>query len=119
MRLSFRHDGYVYGEEMNKIKPKYAILKDKKAVPAKDVYEWGLAFDDTESRRVASTTISTMHVSTVFLGINHNFDPSGPPFWFETMVFGGKYDDYTERYETWDAAEAGHKKIVDMVKGDL
>ena len=37
------------------------------------------------------------------------------PVLFETMVFGGEYDDYQERYHTYDEAEEGHKRIVEMV----
>jgi hypothetical protein len=32
-------------------------------------------------------------VSTVFLGTNHSFGFE-PPLLFETMIFGGRFDDY-------------------------
>jgi hypothetical protein len=39
----------------------------------------------------------------------------GSPVLFETMVFGGEYDEYQERYHTYDEAEEGHKRICEMV----
>ena len=56
-----------------------------------------------------------MTVSTVFLGIDHNFGGKGKPILFETMVFGkGDLvpDNWMARYCTWEQAEAGHKAIV-------
>jgi hypothetical protein len=63
-------------------------------------------------------------VSTVFLGINHQFG-DGPPILFETMAwidmeheaFGKKYDrdweNYQERCSTWLEAEEMHRKAVE------
>lgn len=33
------------------------------------------------------------------------------------MVFGGPKDQYQRRYETWEEAEEGHKKIVNELRG--
>jgi hypothetical protein len=38
---------------------------------------------------------------------------------FETMVFGGKYNDEQIRYSTLDKAEAGHKEMIDKVKDSI
>jgi hypothetical protein len=57
-------------------------------------------------------------VSTVFLGIDHNFG-NGPPLLFETMVFGGEYDGYCKRYSTWEEAEGGHKTACALAFGQL
>ena len=58
-------------------------------------------------------------VSTVFLCIDHSFmEDSKTPILFETMIFGGKHDEYQERYETAEQAFQGHKKAVEMVKND-
>ena len=57
-----------------------------------------------------------IHISTVFLGIDHNFAPDGPPILFETMTFGIELDgEDTWRYITWNQAEAGHAAIVERV----
>jgi hypothetical protein len=51
-------------------------------------------------------------ISTVWLGINHNFMRDGPPLIFETMVFKGKESDLaSERYSTEEEALAGHERI--------
>lgn len=49
-------------------------------------------------------------ISTVFLGIDHNHVGwhGAAPILFETMVFGGDYDGYQERYFTFDDALEGH-----------
>jgi hypothetical protein len=52
----------------------------------------------------------------VFLGVDHNFFDEGEPVLFETMVFGGKYDEEQERYITYEQAEQGHAQWVEKVK---
>ena len=69
-------------------------------------------------RTVAKTRVGEVEVSTVFLQFDHNFSDEGPPVLFETMVFGGEHDELQERYCTWDEAEAGHARVVEMVKGE-
>ncbi len=59
-------------------------------------------------------------VSTVFLGIDHNFEDNDKyknPILFETIVFFDKPNDqeYLYRYETWKQAEYGHHKAVELV----
>jgi len=34
------------------------------------------------------------------------------------MIFGGESDLETWRYSTWEEAEEGHKKAVELLKGD-
>lgn len=59
-------------------------------------------------------------ISTVWLGIDHNFMMEGPPLIFETMVFDGNFGDrYCERYATKDEALAGHAKAVAWVKAGM
>lgn len=56
-----------------------------------------------------------VQVSTVFLVWDHSFGNDKQPVLFETMVFGGKYDEYQIRYNTYEEAEIGHKEICYMV----
>ena len=73
--------------------------KDGKDVIPVDMLTWAGAFGSSQDRRVAETTIKEPNrflwalgarpdywVSTVFLGLNHNFGRL-PPHIFETMVF--------------------------------
>lgn len=94
------------------------ILRGKEPVLVDDTLEWGRWMESGE-RRVALDEISPeVKVSTVFLGLDHNFG-DGPPVFFETMVFGGPLDGEGERYSTWQEAEAGHRAIVDRVRSAL
>jgi len=58
-------------------------------------------------------------ISTVFLGLDHNFDASGPPVLWETMVFGGALDGETVRYASRAAALAGHQTMSALVREAL
>jgi len=60
----------------------------------------------------------TVMVSTVHLGMNHNFMNDGPPLIFETMIFGGKHDQYQERYATKEQAEEGHREALRLVNSE-
>lgn len=93
------------------------ILDGHKPVIEKDLMKWAAWLEDAD-RSVGKTEISKdVSVSTVFLGLDHQFG-EGPPLIFETMVFGGPLDQYEERYSTWEEAEAGHKRWVEKAKGD-
>ena len=91
------------------------ILQEHQPVLTPDAREWAIWFE-TANRTVARTKIGPAEVSTVFLGLDHNFTDEGPPVLFETMVFGGSQDQQQERYCTWEEAEAGHAKMVKRVK---
>ncbi len=92
------------------------ILNDGIPIPV-DFQTWSIWFEKAD-RVIARTTIKEMIVSTVFLGLNHNFTDTGPPLLFETLVFGGKYADEMERYATLDDALAGHERMVAHVSTD-
>ncbi len=78
-----------------------------------DVLEWARWFEK-EDRLVAATMINDVKVSTIFLGLDHGYN--GEPIFFETMVFGGKHDQWQERCQSWDEAELVHKRACQMVK---
>lgn len=93
------------------------ILKDKKAVVCEDISEWG-KFMGNPDRIVKQEDIGDVRISTVFLGLDHQFG-EGEPLLFETMIFGGKEDQYQDRCSTWEEAEKMHlkaKKIVEDLK---
>jgi hypothetical protein len=91
---------------------RYGKLDGKNVVPC-SMEEWAPQYENIETRRLALTQITdTIRVSTVFLGLNHDFSGRGPALWFESMTFGGPTDDAQERYETWDEAIAGHARMV-------
>lgn len=101
---------------------------DRKGQPI-DFMEWARLTEDggLEYKRVARTHVgSDMFVSTVWLGLDHNFSFVGPPLIFETMVFrrvanptrdafGRLHEwdgDEQERWSTEAEALVGHERIV-------
>jgi hypothetical protein len=79
-----------------------------------DLLEWAEWFQNAD-RSVSWTELSgNASVSTVFLGLNHNYS-GGPPLLFETAIIRAGEFDIHSRYGTWDEAERGHAEIVAAV----
>lgn len=80
--------------------------------------QWGrLRQDDPEYFRVAVSDVAppSVHVSTVWLGLNHQYG-AGPPLIFETMIFGGQHDQWCMRYSTEAEAKEGHARVVAAIE---
>lgn len=92
------------------------ILDGKTPVPA-NLRTW-IRWFETADRHVAQDQIGDVRISTVFLGLDHQFD-DGPPLIFETMIFGGEHDQYQTRASTWDEAEAQHAEAVAKVRSGM
>ena len=73
---------------------------------------WNGLIEDLDYRRVDRTSAQGVVVSTVWLGIDHNLDPAGPPLFFETMTFGGPLDGEIVRYSSELDAREGHARAV-------
>lgn len=102
---------------------KYLLDKDHNPYPVEDPIEWAKGFEP-ERKRVAENTVGQFWISTVFLGLDHNYGEDGPPLLFETMAFPIREDDrliedYCERYATWDEAVAGHNRAVTLYQSKL
>ena len=94
------------------------ILEGKTPVKA-DLLTWERWLEDAD-RSVSRTHVGYNIVSTVFIGIDHNFDDSDSPMLFGTMIFQStrrtflldpeviRTEGYEERYSTWEEAEKGH-----------
>ncbi len=54
-------------------------------------------------------------VSTIFLGLDHNFFEGGPPVLWETMVFGGEQDRAMWRYSDREEALRLHEEVVEAI----
>jgi len=93
------------------------ILQGKTPVKEPDLYKWGAFMQSTEKIIKQTALPGDATVSTVFLGIDHGFSSvfGGNPILFETMIFGGEHDGYQERYSTYEEAEAGHQRAVEMI----
>lgn len=106
------------------------ILDGRKVVRANFV-EWAVWIETSPGpHAVARTAVNDQcEVSTVFLGIDHNFLGQGPPLLFETMIFvrrpegrRGRRHEWEEngsgqwRWTTYEDAERGHAMIVEYVR---
>lgn len=95
----------------------YVLAPDHTPRPA-DLWEWAAMLENGDARRVAVDSIADADVSTVFLGLDHNYHRSGPPILFETMVFdvsdepGVTIEEYQTRCSTWDEAVEMHAEAV-------
>lgn len=100
------------------MRPSYYILEGQTPVPA-DLITWAKWFENHNNRVVAKTSVGEYDISTVFLGMDHQFG-EGRPLLFETMIFGFDEDhelyDYQTRCSTWQMAEKQHKEAVNLCK---
>jgi hypothetical protein len=101
-------------------RPHMYILDDRgEPVPTFDPLEWGRWFETAE-RHVAHDMdegegAAHVRVSTVFLGLDHNFWGNGPPILWETLVFGGPLDGEMDRYTSRADALRGHQAMCRRV----
>lgn len=92
----------------------YKQNPDGTVEPIDNVVSWAR---DLSDRQVANDELTEkVQISTVFLGMDHNFIGKGDPILWETMIFGGKHDGYQERYTSREEALIGHQKAIDLVK---
>jgi len=91
------------------------ILENEKPVIEPYLHKWAEWFETTD-RVVEKTMVGDWEVSTVFLGLDHNFGSGGKPVLWETMVYGGPMDDYQERYSSLAKARSGHNKVVEKLR---
>lgn len=90
------------------------ILDGHNPVPT-DLQGWARWYEKADRNVARDTVGDDTLVSTVFLGLDHNWG-MGPPLLFETMIFGGPHDQYQERCSTWEQAEAMHAKALELVR---
>jgi hypothetical protein len=88
---------------------KYILDADGKTPIPCDLMTWAQWFEKRPVRALLRETVREgVDVSTVFLGIDHQYG-DGPPLLWETMIFGGPRDGDQWRYPTYDEAMAGHE----------
>jgi hypothetical protein len=87
--------------------------------------QWNTLLGNFDYKIVRQTQIGPYWVSTVWLGLDHNYF-SSPPLIFETMVFGVTRDDpmldtlgpdiECVRYATEEQAIAGHEEMCTLIR---
>lgn len=99
---------------------------DKQGNKIPELLEWAKLFEDREYKIVQQDTTADgkYFVSTVWLGLNHEWDENKPPLIFETMVFGAKKkgdrlgrDVDQVRYSTLEQAIKGHAEMMNKWRG--
>ena len=92
----------------------FYYLDGQEVKPTLDAKKWSQEFERAHCI-VAQTDVGSYWVSTVFIGIDHNFFGDGPPLVFETMIFRNEpngerhsVDGWIERASTWDEAALMH-----------
>ena len=90
---------------------------DRAGVPI-DMKRWGQLQRDVAYCRVDLDEIGGASVSTVWLGLNHEYG-DGPPLIFETMIFGGPHDEAQWRHSTEEEARAGHQRAVAIARSSF
>ena len=96
----------------------FILDENKNPIPIEDTLQWAKALTD-EMRIVKQTRLNNAFISTVFLGINHQFigQDDLPPILFETMIFNDPENpDYQERYCTYKEALEHHEQLVKQYK---
>ena len=94
--------------------PRYYILLGRLPV-AVDLMTWARSFEHS-NRQIGDDQIGHVRVSTVFLGLDHNWREIGDPILFETLIFGGPLDGDGKRYATYSEAERGHAEFVTQAR---
>ena len=105
-------------------RPTHYILDGDTPVPV-DVRTWA-RWCEKANRIVAQHEVSNPQhptqlilISTIFLGLDMNWGPTGPPLLWETMILrasGWDFDEYQERYSSADEARAGHQEALRLVE---
>jgi hypothetical protein len=65
--------------------------------------------------RVSRTVVGDITVSTVWLGLDHDYLTGGPII-FETMTFGDPWQNEMERYSSEEAAIRGHLAVLNRLR---
>lgn len=86
------------------------LYYDKEGKPIDDVLQWSKLFEDSEYRKIKQEKLWWRGwLSTVFLGLNHNWG-EGEPLIFESMLFSRWGSDLDcQRYSTVEEATLGHQ----------
>lgn len=101
--------------------PHHYILNEKgQPVIEPDLFKWAHWMQDSE-RHVGDEEIGPYRISTVFLGLDHNFSNKGGPVFWETMVFKRGDGDGTDHYMdrcggSREQAEAMHQRMIKKIE---
>lgn len=99
----------------------YTLDEGGRPVPCDDIVTWGRWFACFHNRHVRTTHLrarghADFIVSTIFLGLDHNYAGEGSPILWETMVLGAPDGaDRQQRFRNRPEAEAYHGVVIVMM----
>lgn len=103
----------------------YILDESGNPKPEPDLIKWATWFEKRGGRIVKQEQVGEVWVSTVFLGLDHDFSGEGPPILWETMTLR-RGDSLMEEKGDWEEqdrcsgnreqAEAMHQNMVERVK---
>jgi hypothetical protein len=95
----------------------YKLDKENNPVICVDMADYAEWLENNKNQKVVKQeNIDDILVSTVFLGLDHSFStPWNNPILWETMIFGGEFDQYQDRYSSYEDALKGHEKAMKLV----
>ena len=92
----------------------YYILENRKPVQVDNHEQWK-QWLQSANREVKRTVLTSgIIVSTEFIGQAECPDEYKPPLLFETMIRGGINDGLVQQYQSWEQAEEGHVRAVEL-----
>ena len=95
----------------------YSLDKENNPVACVDMGHYMAWVENNQGQTIVKQdSIGDISVSTVFLGLNHSFStPRNSPILWETMIFGGEFDQYMDRYSSYEDALKGHETAMKLV----
>lgn len=94
----------------------YVLLSNHQVARVGSLMAWAEWCAEHDDERIVKQTFQgdDLWVSTVFLGLDHNWG-DGPPLLFETMCFRNDSGEECVRSSTWEEAVAKHDDMVRQV----
>ena len=94
----------------------YKLDEEHNPVLEPDLLAWGVWMESADRTVMKTRYPNGALISTVFLGLDHNFF-GGTPILFETMIFDfDAATDYQERCATWNEAIEMHKRAEGLLE---
>ncbi len=86
-------------------------------IRAVNLMVWAKFMEQPPANRVVARDKTPKGIlSTIFMGLDHNFaDPGNPPLLFESVLIRKPRNRLIERYSTYEQAEQGHQIILEAL----
>lgn len=102
---------------------RYILDANGEPIPEPDLMKWARWFGQDKVRVVKQEWVDNVWVSTVFLGLDHNFNAKGPPVLWESMTFSNRADFNQNEMDrcsgSREQALAMHERMLKKVKENL